>query len=59
VYTHEYYLKVKTIILDFEWSKDAVGSKIIFKPFFYLKFLSYEVPIYVLFYAETHAIAHL
>jgi hypothetical protein len=35
MYTHGHYLKVKTIILDSEWSKDAIGSKLLSKLIFF------------------------
>lgn len=54
MYTHGHYLKVKTIILDSEWSKDAIDSKIIFKPFFYLRFLSNDVAIFILYFMQKH-----
>lgn len=54
MYTHGHYLKVKTIILDSEWSKDTIDSKIIFKSFFYLRFLSHEIAIIIFYFMQKH-----
>jgi len=54
MYTHGHYLKVKTIILDFEFNRDAIDSKIIFKSIFYLRYLSLEVAIFIFYFMQKH-----